>query len=66
MACNYYESLPVEAKARYRKKLDVIGIKECPYQLAAGYWTDDPTKWPDLQWPDIVGYMIDQPGTFVR
>ena len=66
MSYEYYDSLSGEAKVRYDKKLYIIGIKECPFKLAADMWTNDPTKWPELQWPKIVTYLIDQQGIFTR
>ena len=41
MSFEHYDSLSGEAKVRYDKKLDIIGIKECPFKLAADMWTND-------------------------
>ena len=44
MSYEYCEQLPVEAKARYKKKLDAVGLEECPYRLPADVWVDDLSK----------------------
>ena len=30
--------------------------------LAEEMWADDVTKWPSIEFPDIVLYLIDTPG----
>ena len=29
-------------------------------------WKNDPTKWPDLEFPDIYVYLIETPGVFTQ
>lgn len=61
------DSLPPEAKERYKKKLELCGLgQKCPYQLPADAWNDDPTKWPSLEWPEVYDYLINTPGVFTR
>ena len=56
---NYRESLPSHAKERYERKLKLVGLQECPYALADDMWTVDVTKWPSVEFPDIVLYLVD-------
>ena len=62
----YIETLPPVASERYRKKLDLVGLRKCPYELADQEWEDDVTKWPGVEFPDIVLYLIGTPGEYTR
>ena len=64
----YRESLRSDshAKERYEKKLKLVGLQECPYAISADLWMDDVTKWPAVEFPDIVMYLIDTPGEYTR
>ena len=33
---------------RYRKKLDLVRLRQCPYGLADQEWEDNMTKWPGV------------------
>ncbi|CAL9689976.1 unnamed protein product [Knipowitschia caucasica] len=66
MSFDYYDNLPIEAKVRYKQKLDLIGLDTCLYKLPRGTWINDPTKWPDLEYGDLYTYLIDTPGVFTR
>lgn len=64
----YYNSLSVEAKARYSQKLKFD--KETrhlpnPYGLVSD-WQDDPSLWPDVTFGDIYTYLVDSPGIYTR
>ena len=65
---SYRDSLPLQARERYEKKLKLVGLQECPYALADAAWEDDMTKWPGVEFPDIVMYMylIGTPGEYTR
>ena len=52
--------------ARYYKKLKDADLDCCPYQFPSDSWKNDPTKWPDLDFPDIYVYLIEAPGVFTR
>ena len=54
---SYKESLPLLAREKYEKKLNTGG-SIYPYALAE-MWADDVTKWPSIEFPDIVLYLID-------
>ena len=64
MAYEYSEGLDKIARERYKTKLAAAGLAICPYKLEAGQWQNDPTKWPDVQYPDIYSYLIDTPGIY--
>ena len=64
MSCFF--SLPQAAKLRYQKKLHLVALPTCPYELPPGSWIDDVTLWPRVEFPDIVLYLIDTPGEFTR
>ena len=58
----YIDTLPAVASERYKKKLGLVGLQTCPYELADQEWEDDVTKWPEVEFPDIVLYLIGTPG----
>ncbi len=69
MSYEYFDVLKSEAKTRYLKKLEAVELKECPYHLPAEIWSDDPSKWPKIEYPDIYDYLINTPGkltNFIR
>ena len=37
-----------------------------PYQLCSEAWVDDPSLWPEVEFPHIYVYLIDTPGEFTR
>ena len=63
---SYRDALPLQAKERYERKLKLVGLQECPYSLAPEMWEDDVTKWPGVEFPDIVLYLIGTPGEYTR
>jgi len=66
MSSYNYRELDAEARKRYLEKLGVLGLEECPYEMAADLWQDDPTTWPTLEYPEVYTYLIDTPGVFTR
>ena len=63
---SYKESLDAVAKARYEKKMELVGLGSCPYDLVPEAWTDDVTLWPPVEFPDIVLYLLQTPGQYTR
>ena len=63
---SYKESLDGVARSRYQKKLELIGLGTCPYELEQVSWTDDVTLWPPVEFPDIVFYLLQTPGVYTR
>ena len=65
MSFQYLDSLLGDARTRYDKKLSFIGLSECPYRLPQGSWSNDPTRWPEMEYGDMYAYLIETPGTCV-
>ena len=61
-----YQDLDGEAKIRYLRKLELCGLNVCPYQLPADAWKNEPTQWPNLEWPEIYDYLVNTPGIYTR
>ena len=55
---SYFSSLLPVAKARYQKKLLLVGLSTCPYEPPQQAWADDVAQWPRVEFPDIVLYLI--------
>ena len=66
MASYNIETLDTEAKKRYKNKLEMIGMINCPNMLPADIWTNDPTNWPALEYPEVYSYLIETPGVFTK
>ena len=56
MNADYFSSLRADSKARYRQKLDLVELTDCPYCLPADIWCDNPAQWPEIEYPDIYDY----------
>ena len=65
MSYEYFDELPGEAKSRYSKKLQAMKLSECPYRLPADVWVDNPTSWPEIEYPDVYVYLINTPGHYI-
>ena len=73
---SYRDSLKGSDKGRYEKKLRCLyneANKENhpldrldPYQLDGEVWIDDPSLWPEVEFPHIYVYLIDTPREFTR
>ena len=64
---DYQSSLDYEAKKRYKEKL-VLQFEELtdPYALPETAWSDDITKWPNVEFGDIYNYLIDSKGCYTK
>ncbi|XP_047136829.1 uncharacterized protein LOC105846151 isoform X1 [Hydra vulgaris] len=60
----YFEKLDFNAAERYKNKLAILGINQCPYKFPADAWKDDPTEWPSVQYHDVYHYLIKSPKIF--
>ena len=60
--CEEYskDSLDAEAKVRYEKKLQLIGL------ATSEAWIDDVTLWPPVEFPEIVLYLLQTPGKYTQ
>ena len=63
MSLDYVDTLEGLAQNRYKEKLRVAGLQHCPYRKPADEWLNDPTKWPEVAFPDIYFYLVFTPGT---
>ena len=66
MNADYFSSLRADSKARYRPKLDLVELTDCPDCLPADIWCDNPAQWPEIEYPDIYDYLINTPGKYER
>ena len=72
MTSSHCDSLKGSDRLRYEKKprcLYNAADKENmhlealdPYQLGSESWVDDPSQWPEVEFPNIYVYLIDTPG----
>ncbi|KAL3843252.1 hypothetical protein ACJMK2_021194 [Sinanodonta woodiana] len=53
----YVDTLAPISKARYIDKIRLIDNKD-PYEIAKAEWSTDVNKCPDIQYPDIVNYLV--------
>ena len=66
MSSYRYQDLDREARIRYLRKLELCGLNVCPYQLPADAWRNEPTQWPNLEWPEIYDCLVNTPGIYTR
>ena len=64
MAYQYSEQLNKVAKDRYKEKLAIANLEQCPFQLPEGIWSSDVKTWPNVEYLDIYDYLINTPGKF--
>lgn len=64
MSYGYIKSLDSASHGRYIQKLQSVGLDECPYDFPADKWINDPTHWPEVQYPDIYSYLVETPGNY--
>ena len=62
MSADYFETLEVDVRERYKRKLTLVGLDLCPYQLPAELWKCEPTEWPPLEFPELHYYLTETPG----
>ena len=65
---DHYLSLKETAKARYRLKLQLLGIplESDPYTSGNANFQDDMTAWPPVEYGHIFGYFIRRPGVYTQ
>jgi hypothetical protein len=56
----YTESLSDEAGARYKLKLEAVGLEFCPMSDVQT-WLNDPCGWPSIEYGDIYNFLIESP-----
>ena len=57
----YFANLSGDSQRRYECKVISSGLSTDPYAIDNGYWTDAPEIVPDVQWSDMILYMIATP-----
>ena len=62
MSADYVSSLQGEALIRYRRKLKLCDMDDCPYRLPNNCWKNDPKEWPPVDFGNIYVYLVDMPG----
>ena len=64
---SYFSSLNYNAKKRYLEKLKKDGFNlEDPFSIKDDQWSEDLSQWPELEFGDIYGYLIDTEGTHTK
>ena len=63
---SYKKFLDAVARARYKKKLELVGLRTCPYEINALAEIDEITLRPTVEFTDIVLYLIQTPGEYTR
>ena len=54
---DYRESLTAENQNRYDEKLKfTAGID--PYSVSASFYSESMDKWPEIEFPDIMNYLL--------
>ena len=53
----YSDSLSGDAKTRYLHKIRLVGGRD-PYEIASKDWSNDKSRWPELDYFDIVNYLV--------
>ena len=66
MSYEYFNTLNDESRTRYLKRLEFAKLKEYPYRFPADTWKDNPTLWPELEYPEIYDYLINTPGVYAK
>ena len=66
MSYEYFNTLNDESRTRYLQKLETVKLKEYPYRLPADTWKDNPTLWPELEYPEVYDYLINTPGVYTK
>ena len=63
MSYDYMETiLPPEDLPRYKFKLCIVGLKTCPFKLAADDWSCEVAGWPPLSRKQIEWYLTESIG----
>ena len=53
----YSDSLSGACKTRYFHKIGLVGGRD-PYEIASKDWSNDKSRWPELDYFDIVNYLV--------
>ena len=63
----YFNALDYIAQKRYLAKLNIDGCSlQDPYAIEETQWSEDMSKWPDMQFGDIYTYLINTEGCYTK
>ena len=57
--------LDYEARKRCTDELNAAGLPD-PYSIPADSWSEDVTKWPNIDFRDVCTYLIETTGPFTK
>ena len=60
----YFANLSADAKVRYESKVTSTGLGQDPYAIKE--WTESPENIPEVQWSDMMLYMVTTPSPYTR
>ena len=53
-----FKQLDMVGTLCYKEKLGMLGVTTDPYSASRDVWDYNPSRWPDLSFPDICAYLI--------
>ena len=64
----YFTSLDFTAKKRYLEKNKTADGRKLnnPFAIDEDQWSEDLTKWPELEFGDVYMHLIDSQGVYIR
>jgi len=62
----YQDSLDSASRVRYKKKLQLLGLQQCPYAVNKSCLIDDVGCWPPVSWPELHEYLVNSVGQFTN
>jgi len=62
----YQDSLDSASRVRYQKKLQLLGLQQCPYAVNKSCLIDDVGCWPPVSWPEVHEYLVNSVGQFTN
>ena len=62
---SYFASLTYTAQKRYVEKLKEFFLED-PFAIADDRWSEDLSKWPDVEFDDVYTYLIDTKGVYTE
>ena len=63
---DFFKQLDARGKRRYDEKLEILGLCSDPYATTSEDWESDPDCWPNVEFPDILNYLIDSPSPHTK
>ena len=55
---SFLKAADAVGKLRYEEKRSMLGINTDPYSTSRDVWDYNPSRWPDLSFPDNCAYLI--------